>query len=135
MLKTIIKPVSLLLVFAFLLLDFSVHTATAKLIDTNTVIAVQKDQANRERVAAFLGREDVQQVMVRHGVDVTEAQKRVASLSDAELLRISQTMDQLPAGGGAVGTIVGAALLIFLVLLVTDLLGLTHVYPFVTHRR
>ncbi len=135
MLKTIIKPVSLLLVFAFLLLDFSVHTATAKMIDTNTVIAVQKDQANRERVAAFLGREDVQQVMVRHGVDVTEAQKRVASLSDAELLRISQTMDQLPAGGGAVGTIVGAALLIFLVLLVTDLLGLTHVYPFVTHRR
>ncbi len=135
MLKKIIKPVSLLLVFAFLLLDFSVHTATAKMIDTNTVIAVQKDQASRERVAAFLGREDVQQVMVRHGVDVTEAQKRVASLSDAELLRISQTMDQLPAGGGAVGTIVGAALLIFLVLLVTDLLGLTHVYPFVTHRR
>ena len=34
-------------------------------------------------------------------------------------------------GEGAVGVIVGAALIIFLVLLITDLLGLTDVYPFV----
>ena len=106
----------------------------AQMVDTSSVITAQKDEANRERVAAFLDREDVQQVMVRHGVDPAEAQMRVASLSDAELARISQSMDQLPAGGGAVGAVVGAAVLVFLVLLLTDLLGLTHVFPFVTHR-
>lgn len=132
--KTIIKPICFLLIFSFLLLDYSVHTAMAQMVDTSSVITAQKDEANRERVAAFLDREDVQQVMVRHGVDPAEAQMRVASLSDAELARISQSMDQLPAGGGAVGAVVGAAVLVFLVLLLTDLLGLTHVFPFVTHR-
>lgn len=135
MLQKMIKPLSFFLVFSFLLLDFSVQAARAQMIDTNTVIAVQKEETSRERVAAFLGRDDVRQVMVRHGVDAVEAQKRVASLSDAELAKISQAMDQLPAGGSAVGVIVGASLVIFLVLLITDILGFTTVFSFVNPQR
>lgn len=135
MLQKMIKPVSFLLVFSFLLLDFSVQAAKAQMIDTNTVIAVQKEDTGRERVAAFLGREDVQQVMVQHGVDAVEAQKRVASLSDAELAKISQALEQLPAGGDGIGAIIGAAVLIFVVLLITDILGFTHVFSFVSHKR
>jgi len=135
MLRKLIKPVSFFLVFSFLLLDFSVQAAKAQMIDTNTVIAVQKEEASRGRVAAFLGREDVQQVMVQHGVNAVEAQKRVASLSDSELAKISQSLDQLPAGGSALGVIIGASLFIFVVLLITDLLGLTNVFPFVNSQR
>ncbi len=135
MFKKIIKPVSFFLVFSMLLLDFSGQTAQAQLIGTNTVIAAQNQAATRERVTAFLNRDDVQQIMVQRGVDVAEARSRVASLSDAELTKISRTMEQLPAGGDGVGAVVGAVVLIFLVLLITDLLGLTHVFPFVTHRR
>ncbi len=135
MLQKIIKPVSFFLVFSFLLLDLSVQAARAQMIDTNTVIAAQKQEASRVRVAAFLGRDDVQQVMVQHGVDAVEAQKRVASLSDAELAKISQAMDQLPAGGDGLGTVIGAAVLIFLVLLITDILGFTHVFSFVRPQR
>jgi hypothetical protein len=134
MLQMIIRPVSFLLVFCFLLLDFSVQTAKAQMVDTTTVIAAQEEATHRERVAAFLGREDVRQVMVQNGVDTAEAQKRVASLSEAELAKISRTMEQLPAGGDAVSSIVGAAVFIFVVLLITDLLGLTHVFSFVNHR-
>jgi hypothetical protein len=126
-----IKPVSFFLVFSFLLLDFSVQAANAQMVDTNTVIAVQQEQANRERVAAFLGRGDVQQVMIQHGVDAVEAQKRVDSLSNTELTKIANSIEQLPAGGDAVSAIVGAAVFIFVVLLITDLLGLTHVFSFV----
>ena len=136
MLQKMIKPVSLFLVFSIFLLDFSVQTAKAQMIGTNTVIAAQKQEANRERVTAFLGRDDVQRAMVQRGVDVAEAQQRVASLSDSELTKISQAMEQLPAGGdGGIGTIVGALVFIFVVLLITDLVGLTHVFPFVSHRR
>ena len=135
MLQKMIKPMSFFLLFSFFLLDFSVQTAKAQMIGTNTVIAAQKQEANRDRITAFLGRHDVQQVMVQRGVDAAEAQKRVASLSDSELTKISQAMDQLPAGGdGGIGTVVGAAVLIFLVLLITDIAGLTHVFPFVRHR-
>ena len=136
MLQKLIKPVSFFLIFSFLLLDFSVQTAKAQMVATDTVITAQKQEAHREQVTAFLHRDDVQQVMVRNGVDIAEAQKRVASLSDSELTKISQAMEQLPAGGdGGVGAVIGAAVFIFLVLLITDLLGLTHVFPFVTHRR
>jgi len=135
MMQKMIKPVSFFLVFSFLLLDFSVQTSQAQLIGTNTVIAAQKQEAARERVTAFLGRNDVQQVMVKNGVDAAEAQKRVASLTDSELSKISQAMEQLPAGGDGVGAVIGAVVFIFVVLLITDLLGLTHVFPFVSHRR
>ncbi len=136
MLQKMIKPMSFFLIFSFFLLDFSVQTAKAQMIGTNTVIAAQKQEANRERVTAFLGRDDVRQAMVLRGVDAAEAQKRVASLSDAELTKISQAMEQLPAGGdGGVGTLIGAVVFIFLVLLITDLVGLTHVFPFVHSRR
>jgi hypothetical protein len=42
MLKIILKPVSLFLVFSFLLFDLSVQTANAQMVNTNVVIAVQQ---------------------------------------------------------------------------------------------
>ena len=36
----------------------------------------------------------------------------------------------MPAGEGAVGAIIGAALIVFLVLLFTDIIGETDVYNF-----
>jgi hypothetical protein len=135
MLQKMIKPVSFFLIFSFFLLDFSVQTAKAQMIGTTAVIAAQNHEASRERVTAFLGRDDVQRLMVQNGVDAAEAQQRVASLSASELNKISQAMDQLPAGGDGLGAIIGAVIFVFVVLLITDLLGLTHVYPFVNHRR
>ncbi len=135
MLQKMIKPVSVFLVFSFLLLDFTVQSAKAQMIGTHTVIAAQQQEASRERVTAFLGRDDVQRIMVKQGVDAAEARQRVASLSDSELTKISKAMEQLPAGGdGGIGTIIGAAVFIFVVLLITDLLGLTHVFSFVNHK-
>lgn len=135
MFKKMIRPVSLLLVFSFLLLDFTVHTAQAKMIGTNTVIAGQQEAVNRRQVLTFLARDDVKQIMIKHGIDTVEAQKRVESLSSAELTKIANSMEQLPAGGDGLGTIIGAAVLVFLVLLITDILGFTHVFSFVNPQR
>jgi hypothetical protein len=72
----------------------------------------------------------IAQELVRLGVDPAEAQRRVAALSDAELAALRGRLDQLPAGG-FVGAIVGAALIVFLVLLITDIAGITDVFTFV----
>jgi Family of unknown function (DUF6627) len=133
--KKLMSPVSFLLVVSFCLLNFNVPRAQAQMIGTDAVIAGQQAADQRARVAAFLAREDVKQVLTRNGVDPIEAQQRVDSLSTEELAKISHSIDQLPAGGDAVGAIVGAALLVFFVLLITDIIGLTHVYPFVNHPR
>ena len=134
MLKKYMRPVSLLLVVSFSLLSFELPLAQARMIGTDAVIAGQQAADQRARVAAFLDREDVKQVLTRNGVDPVEAQQRVDSLSNEEVAKISHSIDQLPAGGSAVGSIVGAIVFVFLVLLVTDILGFTHVFPFVNHQ-
>jgi hypothetical protein len=60
---------------------------------------------------------------------------RIDSLTDAEALTVSQHVENMPAGGNAVGIIVGAILLVFIILLITDLVGLTDVFPFVKKHR
>jgi len=133
--RKIIRPISIFLTFTFVLLCFNTHTVQAKMIGTNAIIAEQEQVTNRELVDSFLVREDVKEVMTQYGVDIIEAQKRVDSLSPSELEKIANSIDQLPAGGSAVGAIVGAAVLIFIVLLITDILGFTHVYSFVNPQR
>jgi len=130
--QTIFKSICIFfMIFSFLLLNISIQPAIAQMITTEMSIGINKQAEGRTTINTFLQREDVQQTMVKQGIDLIEAKKRVDNLSDAEVLRLAQTIEQLPAGAGAIGTIVGAAVLVFIVLLVTDLLGLTHVFPFV----
>ncbi len=135
MLKKLKRSVSLILVVSFCLLNFNVPNVQAKMVGTHAMLAEQYASDQRAQVENFLAREDVKQILTRNGVEPIEVQQRINSLSNEELAEISSSIDQLPAGGGAVGAVVGAALLIFLVLLITDVIGLTHVYPFVNHPR
>jgi hypothetical protein len=63
-------------------------------------------------------------------VDAADAQARVAALSDEQAQQLAARIDQLPAGGDGVGDVLGFLLLIFVILLITDILGLTKVFPF-----
>ncbi len=105
--------------------------ANAGLVPTERVVEREAVAGDRARVIDFLAREDVRAQMIELGVDPAEATARVAGLSDAEIRKIAGRIDQLSAGQGVVGTIIGAALVVFLVLLVTDILGLTDIFPFV----
>lgn len=131
MTRCIAKPMSFFLILSFLLFNFSIHKANAEMVATETVLSVSKKQNSREHLYKFLDRQDVQKAMEYQGINPEEAKARINSLSDAEVTRIAEILDQLPAGGSAVGAVIGAAVFIFVVLLITDLLGLTHVFSFV----
>ena len=135
MIRYIAKPLSLFLIFSFMLLDFTAITAKAGLIGTEAVFNALQGEKSRSRITAFLYRQDVQKSFLEKGIDPLQAKKRVASLTDQEVSQICKALDQLPAGGDGVGAVVGAILLIFLILLLTDILGFTHVFPFVKHTR
>mgnify|MGYP000908171250 CR=1 FL=1 len=114
---------------ATLLLSSIPATTFAALVSTDEIIAASAARGDRARVAAFLAREDVQAQMRALGVSPDEAHARVAALSDAEVSRIAGHIDTMPAGGDALGVIIGAAVLVFIVLLITDIAGLTKVFP------
>ena len=82
---------------------------------------------DQQRIAAALERDDVRAQLAARGVDLGEAQARVAALSDEEAADLAARIDSLPAGGVSV---LGVALVVFLVLLLTDILGYTKVFPF-----
>lgn len=86
----------------------------------------------RSRIQAALDRDDVRAQLLALGVDPADAQARVAALTDAEAQQLAAEMDQLPAGGASV---IGAAVFVFLVLLFTDIMGWTNVFPFVNSVR
>jgi len=105
--------------------------AHAAMVSTGDAIAADTSVAtDRDRLNALMQREEVRQEMRRNGIDPDEAAARVAALSDAEVTEVAAKLDELPAGQSAIGIIVGAAVLIFLVLLVTDLLCLTSIFNF-----
>lgn len=100
-----------------LLFPFAAH---AGLVATDAAL-------DHQRLGQFLERADVQRELRARGVDPAQARERAAALTDAEAAQIVSNIDELPAGG--VG-IIGAILIVFLVLLITDILGYTKVFPF-----
>ncbi len=88
-----------------------------------TDVALQS--AHRTRIATALERADVRAQLEAHGVSPQDLKARVAALTDDEAAELAARMDELPAGG-----ILGLILLIFVVLLITDILGFTKVFPF-----
>ena len=135
MIRCIAKPLSLFLIFSFLLLDFTAITAKAGLIGTEAVINTLQGEKSRSRITAFLDRQEVREAFIQKGIDPAQAKNRVASLTDQEISQICKTLDQLPAGGDGIGTVVGAVVLIFIILLLTDILGFTNVFPFVNRAK
>ena len=112
----------------------AVHGAQSALVGTEQVAAAQgvvsadaQAVAERARVLALLDRPEVAAGLVERGLSAEQARERVAALTDAEVAQLAHTLDTAPAGADGV---IGAIIFIFVLLLVTDILGLTKVYPF-----
>ncbi len=123
------KPVATTLILAMTAISAPIMPAQAAIVGTDRVIE-RVEGSPRDRVNVFLAREDVRAQLAALDVSPEEAEMRVAALSDSEVSEIAGRIDTMPAGEGAIGVIVGSIVLIFVVLLVTDLLGLTSVYGF-----
>ena len=108
------------------------QSVQAAIISTEQVVSAAAAQQNRAKIAAAFERADVQSELQKMGITREEAQARVAALTDAETASVAHQIDTLPAGGDG---IVGALVFVFVLLLVTDILGLTKVFPFTRSAR
>lgn len=97
------------------------EVAAAAAYDTDRVAAA------RSAVMAALDRDDVAAALAARGVSMEAARERAQALTDAEALQLAATIDTAPAGGT---DLLGAVLFVFVLLLITDILGLTKVFPF-----
>jgi hypothetical protein len=128
------KPLSIFLAIWVFMIS-GPHQAMAALVGTERVFDAERVQNARELIHGLMAREDIQAALVREGIDPQEAQARAESLSDAEAVRLAGAIETLPAGGSSLGLIVGAILLVFIILLITDIMGYTDVFPFTKKHR
>lgn len=106
------------------------QAAPTALISTEQAAAALQAAPRSEahaRLQATLDRADLAAMLQARGVSVDEMRARVDALTDAEAQQMLTQIDQAPAGSGDV---LGVVFTIFIILLVTDILGLTKVFPF-----
>lgn len=99
------------------------QAAAPALIPTDAALTTDLN----DRVAALLARDDVRTALAERGVAPAEVAGRVAALTDEEARLLADRLDQLPAGAS---DILGLLFTVFIILLITDILGLTKVFPF-----
>lgn len=124
--SSFMRIISRLLIVSVMGLGLPLQSAYAGLVGTDKVAVSAQSQSERERIRTFLDREDVRNELQAQGVDVNTAKARVDALTDEEVQKVAGKLDKMPAGGDVLGIL----FTIFVILLVTDILGFTKVFPF-----
>ena len=101
----------------------------AQMASTESLLERPVAVSSQDKIAQFVAREDVANKFEQMGVDPKMVELRIASMSNDEAYTVASQIDTLPAGGDF-GSIVGAAVFVFVVLLITDILGFTKVFGF-----
>ena len=120
---------SRVVMLSMLSMGLPIQSAFAGMVDTGQAVSHELASQDRAKINAFLDRADVLAQLQKQGVTANEAKARVYALTNDEAHNIAGKLDQLPAGGDG---IIGALIFVFIVLLITDILGFTKVFPF-TH--
>ena len=100
--------------------------ASAAMVGTDTLID-RFESVDRAALSQLVSRQEFQQQLVEMGVDPVAAEARVARLTAAEMAQFNQRLAEMPAGGDGLGTLV----FIFVVFVITDVIGATDIFPFI----
>jgi hypothetical protein len=109
------------------LLGGQLSPAYAAMVTTETVVQQAQRSVDRSQLLEMLDRESVQSQLEALGVDSSAAKQRVAAMTDAEIRQLNARLAEMPAGGDVLGIV----LVVFIVFVITDMLGATDIFPFV----
>jgi hypothetical protein len=100
------------------------QVAPAGMIGTAHLVDNEARAATLSRMEVLLARADVAQQLESHGVEKEQVIERLNGLSTAELLELEGQIDEQIAGGDVLA-VIG---IVFVVLLILDLTGVTDVF-------
>jgi hypothetical protein len=105
-----------------LLISTPYQSAIAALVDTETVLDENQSHEARDYIKQILAREDVRSALIAQGIDPLEAEARIASLSESEIIELANQIENLPAGGDGLGLVIAVLVIVILVLVVMKLM-------------
>jgi len=98
------------------------------MVDNGRIISEQQIALDSAAILAMLDQEVTRQQLETWGVNPEMARERINSLTGEELANINRQLNELQAGGDS---ILGILLIIFVVFVITDVLGATDIFPFI----
>ena len=116
------QTIGFFMAVTMLLISTPYQSAIAALIDTETVLSEDQSPEARDYLKQLMAREDVRSALIAQGIDPLEAQARIASLSDSEIIELANQIENLPAGQGALGLVIAVLVIIVLVLVIMKLI-------------
>lgn len=110
---------------AGVVMQSAAQAAPSGMVTTQQLAHETRVDQQRAHVSAFLNRAGVQSLLEARGVDVADAQARSASLTASELAELAARIDTLPAGEGALETLI----FVLVVFMLLDVAGVTDIFP------
>lgn len=112
-----------------------VMPSRAAMVETEAVLQARDAASARQHVRAYLKRDAVAAQLEAWSVPARQARARVDAMTDTEVLELAKRIESMPAGGvDALTVIFIISVISFGTLIVTDLLGVTDVFPFIKKR-
>lgn len=123
--KSMQKFVAIFLSVTLMSLSFS-STQAAMISNDMIINHVQHSSAKAELIQT-INRSDVRQQLLDMGVSPRDIETRIKLMTHEEIAQLNQQIDELPAGGDLLGVL----LIIFIVFVITDVIGATDIFPFI----
>lgn len=122
-----LRQIAILVIFAVGLATTVSTSALAGVVGTGDVLTEQRADVDRQSLMTMLERQDVKEVLSNMGVNQSDLENRIQSLTPSELAEFNEQLAEAPVGQDVVGIIV----LFLLVFIVTDMLCATNVFSFI----
>ena len=114
--------IGIFMAMTMLLISTPYQSALAALIDTGTVLDENQSREARDYIKQILAREDVRSALIAQGIDPLEAEARIASLSESEIIELADQIENLPAGGDGLGFVIAVLVIVVLVIVIMKLM-------------
>ena len=109
------------------LTSLSLGSTQAAIVSNQQIIHKTSQVNDKQALLQTINREDVQQQLLSMGVNSADIESRISQMTHEEISQLNQQMTELPVGADALGTVV----LVFLVFVITDVIGATDIFPFI----
>lgn len=114
-------------ILSIFLINLSFGTATAGMIGNTAIMAQSEQGTERQALIQQLQRSEVREQLLSMGVQPEAVERRIQQLSETEVAQLNQQIANAPAGSGVIELLV----LVFLVFVITDVIGATDIFPFI----
>jgi hypothetical protein len=119
------KYLSFLLSAALMIM--SLNNAGAAIVGNDVIFSHMQHNSAKAELLQTINRSDVKQQLLSLGVNAADVESRINLMTDEEIAQLNQQIDELPAGGDVLGIL----LVIFIVFVITDVIGATDIFPFI----